>query len=343
VVDVDGKATIVAIRMRRLGDVLVTLGALEAIKERWPARRIVYVVDAHFHALLQGVGFIDELVPSPPDGLGDFWRYLAALRAKRPAAVLDFHGNPRSALVTALSGAPVRVGFDVRVRRRAYTIVEPRRAGPAKRNSLESALALARHVGAEDADGRVPPQIPLDTAALERARGRLVAAGVPTRALEAGTVVGVNPGKPYPAKEWPPERFVALCRRLVESRRHVVVMWGPGEEPLARGIAEGAGDGVVLAPPSRLDEIAGVVRALSLIVTIDSGLKHLAVCLRVPTVTLFGSTDPREWHVGTERDRYLWRGLSCSPCRRSTCPFDAPCMDIPVSEVERVLGAVGGR
>ncbi len=77
------------------------------------------------------------------------------------------------------------------------------------------------------------------------------------------------------------------------------------------------------------------------LVTIDSGLKHLAVCTGTPTVTLFGATDPREWHLGTERDRVLWKAFSCSPCRRLQCPFGAPCMEFSVAEVLEALESVG--
>jgi heptosyltransferase-2 len=61
-------------------------------------------------------------------------------------------------------------------------------------------------------------------------------------------------------------------------------------------------------------------------VTIDSGLKHLAVATGVPTVTLFGPTDPREWHMGGGLDRFLYPAEPCSPCRLKECPYDVPCM-----------------
>jgi ADP-heptose:LPS heptosyltransferase len=127
------KRVILAIRLRQLGDVLATLGTLRALKEANPAREIAFMVDAHYHPLLTNVEFIDVLLPQPPKitGLGGAARYnrfINELRRLGAACALDFHSNVRSALITYLSGAPVRIGFDVRGRKMLYTDVEPRAA-----------------------------------------------------------------------------------------------------------------------------------------------------------------------------------------------------------------------
>ena len=96
----------------------------------------------------------------------------------------------------------------------------------------------------------------------------------------------------------------ALCERLAAGGRRVLVLWGPGEEETARAIVRDAGHAAVLAPPTALVDMPGLLVACAALVTIDSGLKHLAVCVRVPTVTLFGATDPREWHMGGDADAF---------------------------------------
>lgn len=332
---------VVAIRIRQLGDVLAALEPLRALKAQRPELRIAYVAERAFHPVLHALDFIDLLLPAPPNldsigGVSAYWRYLEQIRSLKPSTVIDFHSNPRSALVTILSGAPVRVGYDVRGRRHAYTIVEPR--GVKKdghlvpRSSIMSGFSLVRHVGAS-AVNDVLPEIPVDDAVVERARAALAAVGVSKSALESSQVVGINPGKPHPTRKWPRDRFVDLARRLAQAHRHVVVMWGPGEEDTAREIARDAGAGVTLAPAFDLETLCGALKCLSILITIDSGLKHLAVSVRIPTLSLSGSTDPREWHMGTQDDRVLWKGLSCSPCRLLDCPFGAPCMDHPTETV----------
>lgn len=341
---------LIAVRLRQLGDVLAALATLRALKLYRPERRIVYVVDGVYAELLRGLDFIDAVSCPPGNGAAGWYAYFASLRRLRASAALDFHGNARSALIAWASGAPTRVGFDVRGRKVAYTIVEARgefRDGVRiPHTPIEWGMRLARHVGASEAE-TLPPRLAVRDDVRERARAALVAAGIDARDVDAHAIVGLNPGRPAAVKSWAPNRFSDLARRVAATGRRVLVMWGPGEEETARAIVRDAGDGAVLAPSAPLADMPGLLEACAALVTIDSGLKHLAVCVRVPTVTLFGATDPREWHMGSNADLVLWRGLSCSPCRRNECPFGTPCMDISVETVweatRRVLEAAAGR
>jgi ADP-heptose:LPS heptosyltransferase len=289
-------------------------------------------------------------LPPPRGGAAAWSEYARSLRRLHPSAALDFHGSARSALIACLSGARTRVGFDVRGRKLAYTIVEARgefRDGVRiPHTPIEWGMRLARHVGAAAAEP-LPPRLPVSGDARARARSALVSLGIAPNDIDAGGVVGLNPGRPMAVKSWAPHRFSELARHIAASGRRALVMWGPGEEATARAIVGDAAGAAVLAPPTALADTPALLSACAALVTIDSGLKHLAVCVRVPTVTLFGATDPREWHMGGVADAFQWRGLSCSPCRRVTCPFGAPCMDLSVAAAwdttRRVLEHGSGR
>jgi lipopolysaccharide heptosyltransferase II len=339
---VGGEDWVLAIRLRQLGDVLASLETLRAARAARPGRRIAYVVDRPFDTILRGVDFIDRVVVSPRGGRA--WpAFLRSIRALHPSAALDFHGSARSAFIALASGARVRVGFDVRGRRIAYTIREPRgefRDGVRiPHTPIVWGTRLARHIGA-DAPRDVLPAIPVGEEEKEKARERLVRAGVPSSAFAGGRLVGLNPGRPVPTKRWETSRFVALARRLIASGATVVVFWGPGEDGVARAVAADAGMGAFVSPAMALAGMPGALAWMSALVTTDSGLKHLAACVRVPTVTLFGSTDPREWHMGGAHDVALWRGLSCSPCRRLHCPIGVPCLDISDEDVYHAVERV---
>jgi ADP-heptose:LPS heptosyltransferase len=337
---------LVAVRLRQLGDVLAALEPLRALKAYRPERRIAYVVDAPYVELLRGVEFIDALPAPPRSGAREWGPFLRGVRRLRAPTAVDFHGSARSALIALASGARTRVGFAVRVRRLAYTVVEPRGEFRDGRRvpytSIESGMRLARHLGA-DAARPSPPRLRVTDEARERNRSALRAYGVEPAEVDGGVLVGLNPGRPTAVKSWAPDRFAALARRIAAGGRRALVLWGPGEEGTARAIANAAGTAAVVAPPTPLADMPALLDACAALVTVDSGLKHLATCVRVPTVTIFGATDPREWHLGGEADAVLWRGLSCSPCRRLACPFGAPCMDVAVAAVEEALAGVLAR
>jgi heptosyltransferase-2 len=330
---------VVVVRLRQLGDVLAGLETLRALKAHRPDRGVAYVVDAPYHELLGDFPFIDRVLVAPRGrGARAWFAFLRDVRALGAGEAIDLHGSARSAMIARATGARVRVGFDVRGRRLAYTIREPRgefsHGRRVPRTPLVWGTRLARHVGAAPA-GVEPPRLSVTDAVRERGRAQLVASGVGEDALGNRRIIGLNPGRPVPTKSWAAERFAALARRLDAAGFVAVVFWGPGEERGARALV--GENGVVMAPSLSLAEVPGALVWMTALVTIDSGLKHLAACLRVPTVTLFGATDPREWHMGGARDVVLWRGLSCSPCRRVRCPFAVPCMDFAE---DRVAAAV---
>lgn len=337
---------VIAVRLRALGDVLATLDALRAIKKANPDREITYVIDTQYHPLVENEPYIDRLLPSPPKarglrGLLEYVRYVRRFRRLKAGVVLDFHSNTRSAFLTWLSGAKTRVGYDVKVRKAAYNIVVPR-GGAEVLNSAESAMQMASHAGAAPGGPAVLPEMAINPEALEHGAELLATAGFSADDLAAGRVVGFNPGIDRETRSWPVAHFVELGRTLVSRGRKVAVLWGPGEREVAERIAALAGEGVRLGPEASLAALPGLVKNLGFLVTTDSGLKHLAVRVRVPTVTIVGSTSPREWHIGTDRDGYLWKEYSCSPCRLNDCPIGAPCLsDIRPAEVLEELHRLG--
>jgi ADP-heptose:LPS heptosyltransferase len=336
---------LLAVRLRQLGDVLASLEVLRAIKAHRPARRIAFVVNAPYAPLVEHEPYIDRVLVPPTGGASAWIHFLREVRSLHATAAIDLHGSARSALITRVSGAPLRVGFDVRGRRRAYNVVEPRGEFSADgrripHNPITWGARLARHAGGEITH-TLPPAIKAGEDAHDSVRNRLIEAGVGLAAVESCTVVALNPGRAVPTKYWAPSRFITLARQLRDEGHVVMIFWGPGEEAQADFIARESG--ALRAPAFSLVEMCAALRFCAALVTIDSGLKHLAVCARTPTVTVFGSTDPREWHMGGTRDIALWKGLSCSPCRRLDCPMGVPCMDIDAATVldalKHALGA----
>jgi heptosyltransferase-2 len=166
----------------------------------------------------------------------------------------------------------------------------------------------------------------VDATAREAVAKRLVEAGL---APGARTLV-VTPGASFgSSKLWPPAHFAAAATTV--ARRHglaVVLAPGPGEEALAREIERAMREpALVLAePPTSLAELVALLAGAALHLGNDTGPRHIAVALGIPTIVLIGPTDPRHTAHQLERQRVLREAVPCSPCGLKACPIDQRCM-----------------
>jgi ADP-heptose:LPS heptosyltransferase len=234
--------------------------------------------------------------------------------------VLDLVSTPRSAVMTALTRAAVRVGFDLPGRSWAYTQRLPREpvgpAGPVLRYAPESALDQVRLLGLRADDVSLHFHVRREAAAAMD--DWLARQGLGTER----PLVACLPAGSWPAKTWPPERFAAALDLLADEV-DVVWLWGPGERDLAEDCRARMRTPSRVAPETDWQRLGGLLRRCRLLVGNDSGPKHVAVALGVPTVTIFGPTNPRTWHPPDGPHTALTvEGLDCLHCNANTCPLE---------------------
>ena len=305
-------------RLRRIGDAILALPVLDQLREFFPECSIDFLAEegpaqaALGHPAVDRVLVLDRtfgsLLPAPPPLL---WQ----LRARRYDWVIDLYGNPRSALLAAWTGAKVRVGPARRGRRRLYTHPIPPAGAPLS--------AIAHHLRSLEALGLEPeakakaPRITLTGREREEGRARVEAA-LPGKSPR----VGIHPGNRWPAKRWPEERFGALTRAIPRLGARAVVLAGPGEEPLARRVASGAGgEEIPILGGLPLRAAWGVIAALDALVTVDGSPLHAGPALQVPTVGILGPTEPEIWfpYRSSDGHQLLCREIWCRPCHRHEC------------------------
>ena len=310
--------SILIVRLKALGDIVLSLPIVRACRRRFPNARIRYLCRTQYAEALSGVPELDGVLVLPEHAARQL-ALVCALRREKVDCVIDLLGSPRSALLTFLTGAAVRIGMDTGRRNWCYHHVLPRvmvRDGKRiKCYTLESNYELIRMLGLEENENR-RLDIGFPAAEREMKWAREYIAGVTTGAR---AIVGVVPGSVYQAKSWPEERFVELGNLLTQELHATpLILWGPGEEELARRVA-GRVEGAILAPPVGIARLGALIALVSLLVGPDSGPKHLAVIQGVPTVTLFGPTDPRIWDPMTARHRAVTSAADCSPCKKRSC------------------------
>jgi heptosyltransferase-2 len=223
---------------------------------------------------------------------------------------------------------PVRAGFARDPLRRAlltHALAAPRAdGGRLPISMIERYLRITRALGCADAGPEL--DLPLDPLAAERVSKRLSLTGVG----DGEPFAVVTPGASFGAsKLWPPEHFAAACvgLRAAHGMRSLLAP-GPGEEGVARAIAERAGAAALVLdePVTTLPELAALIARAKLVLSNDTGPRHMAVALGTPVISLLGPTDPRHTAHLLERQRVLREPVECSPCHLKACPIDHRCM-----------------
>ena len=321
---------------------MFTTPAIGALRRRFPDAHLTYLVEAAAEPVVRHHPALDEIIVAErPRGLAR-WRYdlrlAKRLRADRFDIVIDFHGGPRSRLLTWASGAPQRIGYGLPGRSWGYTARVPwTRSLVPPRHSVSNQWDLISTLGIADPDRTVDPVVmPVDAAAAARVGERLATAGVASSAPLI--VVHVSAGNPF--RRWPAASFahVAATLALEDPHRRIVITSGPSESQAAEAVATAAramagqaAGSIVRSGEFDLSELRALVDRAALYIGGDSGPLHIAAASSTPIVALFGPTLPERslpWRDPAFRSIAVDAGpLPCRPCHQRQCaPGDFRCL-----------------
>ena len=330
------------VRLRQIGDVVFTTPAIHALRRRFPDAHLAYIVEpAAAPVVLRNPHLNDVIVAPRARGLRGMMADVALgrrLKAARYDVAIDFHGGPRASLLTWLSGAPVRIGYEIAGRSWMYTrrIGRPRELR--RRHSVENQWDLLTALDIAPPDRLIDAvEMPADATVTAAVGERLVRCGIATG--DQIVVVHVSAGNPF--RRWPFEHFVALIARLAaeNARRRIVVTSGPSERDAATRVIAGArsaldaetGARVVSCGEFSLSELRALLEGAALYIGGDSGPLHIAATTAVPIVGLYGPTLPvrsAPWRSDAYATESVDAGeLPCRPCDQRVCePGDFRCL-----------------
>jgi heptosyltransferase I len=325
---------ILIVRLGALGDVVHTVPAVAALRAAFPSARIDWVVDAKHRPIVDLVTAIDRTIALERPSVAAWRTVVATLRQTTYDIAIDLQGLLKSAVLARASGAARVVGFSIwhlreKTARPFYSDAHEAEGGHVIRKNLR----LLRAVGVDDDEIRFP-LAPVASAALDEFRSRV-----------SGPFALVNPGAAWPNKRWPAQRFGDVASFLLEPGGLTpVVLWGPGEEDLAREVIAASSGAAILAPPTTVTDMVAFARAASLVVSGDTGPLHIATAVGTPTVSVFGPTDPQRNGPFSEDDIAVSRYDSCG------CHYDRECHeprwcleDVSVAEVTAAIQRRIGR
>jgi len=318
---------ILLLRLERIGDLLMTLGALESVRATWTEAHVHLVVGSWNTDVAKRLPWVDHVetldVPwlareGPASRVAGLLRRAWKWRRERFDLAINLEGDIRSNVLLGLCGAPVRVGYAMAGGGSMLTDVVEH---DARVHTDESARRLVRAAARVFRTTAIEPQpvwprFSLSSEAVRRASALL---GDAVRPL-----IGLHASGGRQIKQWHPERFGEAVGRIAESTGAAVVLTGAsGDRPLvdrARAAIPAGIEIVDLAGPLDLLTLAAVLSRLDLYVTGDTGPMHLAAAMGTPVVGVFGLSEPARYAPLVARRRIVRIDLPCSPCNRVRLP-----------------------
>lgn len=305
----DAPTRILVIQTAFLGDVVLTTPLFRALRRLYPAARLEALVTPGAAPLLEEDPSLDSVVSYAKRSEDGFVKILQKIKARHFDLLLAPHRSYRTALLSVLSGVPLRVGFADAGFSWSYHRRVPR---PLALHEVDRNLELVRGLGAcPEPQDRVL-HVGYTEAEAAMVADVLARAGVEARA----PVAGLCPGSVWATKRWLPEGFAAVGRGLRERGYRVVVLGGPGDREVAEEVCAGIGpEAVQAAGTTPLKALAAWMDRLELLVTNDSSPVHVAAARGTPTVAVFGATTRAlgfaPFHGAS---RVVEADLDCRPC-----------------------------
>jgi heptosyltransferase-2 len=288
----------------------MALAAVRNIKTMLVGQPLTVAAPDKLVALWQACPFVDRVLPLADPK--DLWETARQLRRGEFSSAVLFTNSFRTAAEAVLAGIPQRIGYARNSRRLLLThpFAAPAR-NPIRLHQRYYYLDLITLLGGPG-DDSVPAL-----------RTLAVAPASPTRPLLA-----ICPGAEYgPAKRWPMESFLAVARHFhARHNMRIVLLGAAADVPLAQDFSAQLPQAENRVGQTSLEEFMATLAGARLVLCNDSGAMHVASVIGVPTVAIFGSTEPQITGPLGPRTRVLRHHVPCSPCFLRECPIDFACM-----------------
>jgi lipopolysaccharide heptosyltransferase II len=324
---------ILLIKPRGIGDIVLSTIVLDNLRSFFPSAEIHYLVEEFARQSVEDNPLVKKIHTMQKT---EFAYFVAQrIRKEKYNLVIDMWSNPRSAQITFLSGAKYRLGYSYRGRRYAYNIKA--NAGRGDVHSAEHNLELLKAIDVPIISKNIHYYISKNS--MEKADTFFQKSKLINR-----TIIGVIPSGGWESKRCDAEKWIEICRELVDQFDvSLLLLWGPGDERDVEKIKNELKDEIVVSPETDVDEMAALINNCNVIIANDSGPMHMAAALNIPTLGLFGPTNPKNHGPFNTNSDYIIKGdLHCIICNKLFCPYDHECMkELPVDEVMQKAEQLG--
>ena len=322
------------IQLRRIGDVMMTTPAIRALRKSFPDAIISFLTETPSDQVYKYNPHLDHLLVYPKKkSIRELKKFYRRIRHQNYDCVIDFQGNPRTALLSRFTGSGFRIGFDFKGRNWVY-----HRAVSFPSDSTYSAqhkMKLLELLGAESTDLEL--EMKFSSEDHDYALELLKSLGAQPGRLQ----VSVSPVSRQPYKVWPTVHFAKLIDWLIESYgAQVYFLHGPGEEHFIDSVTmEMKNDPMPPVGIPNLLQTRALLAQMDLHFGNDNGLRHLAIAAGIPSLGVFGKPSAVSW---TPPEQTIHRSVEYDPGCKNNCTYPncdhLSCIrDVPFNEVHQAL------
>ncbi len=314
-----------------VGDVVISLPALKAIKSLYNDSEFTVVCKPYLREIYENLGFIDRTVCLGSNSPGAFYRLSRQINREGYDLGILFQNAINGALLFYFAGIPRRLGYPTDAR--GIFLTDKPRDKYENTHQMDRYLGLARYLGFE---GQAPsPYIPTG---FDEHKGKreflysFLSRGLNRQVPESRHIIGIAPGAKYgPAKMWGEGNFRELIRLLLEQKNINILLIGSREDDaLSERIISGFSPERVFNTSGRFEllESLYIIGELDMLVSNDSGAMHMAAARDTRITALFGPTVFSHTSPLSQKAEIFFKRVECWPCRHRTCPRDTHgCME----------------
>ena len=323
-----------------VGDVVMNIPAIEAVRENFPESTISVVARPWVTPLLENHPAVDHVLPIIKGSghlsrVSEIIRVAGQIRREKYDLAVLLQNAFEAALLTYMAGINLRVGYNTDWR--GFLLSHPiiRDDEVLSLHQVEYYLYILRSIGWDAKSTN--PRVFVAESDRKAIQSLLEAAGIE----QDHVLIGLSPGAVFgPAKRWPAERFAAIGDWAAQRwGAKIVLMGSEGDQNICTEVNELMKHGSLnLCARTTLGEVMALIERCHYFVTNDSGLMHIGAALHVPMVAVFGSTDPIATGPRSRNSRIVRHAVDCGPCLKPACPTDHHCMlSIEPEEVWREM------
>ena len=310
---------ILLIRLRPIGDIVMTTPAIKILREEFPNAFISYVVEPPYVKLIENHSCIDEVLIIRRDStLIEFLRFVKEIRKRNYDLLIDFHCGPRASLISFLSNARLKVGFKVKYRHFVYDIKVPRKGEKGYYHSVESHVNLIKAIGIKEKE--IPDlDLPSPSENEKQKIDNLLKENhlLPFKKI----VLHISAGNEY--RDWGVENITKLIQLFSENPEIKIILIGDEKDrETEKKISEKVQNNFFsLVGKLNLIELRELISRSHLFIGSDSGPMHIAASTSTPIIALFGPTIPAVFGPWKAKAKIIEKELSCRPCRQKKCIY----------------------